>query len=88
MKPAKQRLDPLHRHFLPPPSVPLYHYTSLEVLEKITAKGGIWATDVNFFISHPGRDGTITDGLRSFRGDREVRTDFDGEVGSDFPIAK
>jgi hypothetical protein len=48
MKPTKQRLDALHRHFLLPPPVPLYHYTSLEVLERITAKGEIWATDVNF----------------------------------------
>lgn len=48
MKPTTPRLDPLHRHFLLAPPVPLYHYTSLDVLEKITSTGTIWATDVHY----------------------------------------
>ena len=42
------RLNPLISHAHRQPPVPLYHYTSLETLEKITAKGEIWATDINF----------------------------------------
>jgi Protein of unknown function (DUF2971) len=42
------KLDPLMRHLNRSAPVPLYHYTSLDVLEKITNSGCIWATDVNF----------------------------------------
>jgi hypothetical protein len=47
-KTSSRSIDPLHRHYLLTPPSPLFHYTSLDVLEKITEKGRIWATDIEF----------------------------------------
>jgi hypothetical protein len=41
-------INPLvkHLHQTPPPV--LYHYTSMEVLERITSAGAVWASDIDF----------------------------------------
>jgi hypothetical protein len=41
-------LTPLLKHLAQKPPRVLYHYTSLEVLEKITRNGEIWASDIEF----------------------------------------
>jgi hypothetical protein len=41
-------LPPLLKHLAQKPPHVLYHYTSMEVLEKITRNGEIWASDIEF----------------------------------------
>jgi Protein of unknown function (DUF2971) len=41
-------LPPLLKHLAQKPPPVLYHYTSMEVLEKITRSGEIWASDIEF----------------------------------------
>ena len=45
---TQRTLTPLLKHLAQKPPLILYHYTSLEVLEKITRNGEIWASDIEF----------------------------------------
>jgi Protein of unknown function (DUF2971) len=45
---TRKTLSPLLKHLGQKPPRVLYHYTSLEVLEKITRNGEIWASDIEF----------------------------------------
>ena len=41
-------LNPLLKHLVQRPPRVLYHYTTMEVLERITCNGEIWASDIEF----------------------------------------
>ena len=41
-------LDPLNKHLRQSPPPALFHYTSMDVLEKITSSGKIWASEARF----------------------------------------
>jgi hypothetical protein len=45
---TRRTFTPLLTHLSQKPPRVLYHYTSLEVLEKITRNGEIWASDIEF----------------------------------------
>lgn len=45
---TRTTLNPLVKHLTQTPPSILYHYTSMEVLEKITRNGEIWASDIEF----------------------------------------
>jgi hypothetical protein len=44
----RDKKNSLMRHVHQPPPPVLYHYTSLDVLEKITKTGSVWASDIDF----------------------------------------